>query len=420
MIRAAKLLLLLPLAPFAAGQAIPAAKGPAFYTGFRLPDVSGTLRYSLSVSERIHLGASNAGYSGDTTNFSGNVAYLSSSTVHPFSMVYSAGYLLNNSGSSYPSEVIQSLSLSQVLSLRQFHFVISDSVSYLPETPSGGLSGIPGLGDLNVPPVTESGQDILTDYAQRVSNRVAASVSHPITGRTSISASGSQMIIRYIDVPAGSAIDSDDYTGNLTLHHQFDARTTAGLSYAYSYFTYDVVDYDITTQSVMFQFSRSLSRRASFNASIGPQHIVSSDSTLVPARTNVGGSASFSYITRVLDSTISFNQGTSAGSGLVAGSENTSVHGSVSRQFGHAWHTAASVGFLKTDSLQTGAYASKSFIFGVQANRSLTRSLSAFASYSAQHQLNSGSNIPTLALNGLNQYLSFGVTFSPEAFHLGH
>jgi hypothetical protein len=171
---------------------------------------------------------------------------------------------------------------------------------------------------------------------------------------------------------------------------------------------------------VSVQFSRTLSRRASFNASIGPQHIVSSNPTLVPARTNLTDSVSLSYVTRALDTAVSFNQGTSSGSGVIGGSEITGVHGVVSHQFGRAWHAAATVGFIKSSSLQIGAYSAKSLAFAAQVNRSITRSFSAFASYSAQHQINSGSSIPTLALNGLNQSISFGVTYAPEGFHFGH
>ena len=68
--QSAILLFLFPLAPLALGQAVPAARGPAFYTGWHMPDVSGTLNYSLTASERLRLGASNSINNGDTFDIS--------------------------------------------------------------------------------------------------------------------------------------------------------------------------------------------------------------------------------------------------------------------------------------------------------------------------------------------------------------
>jgi len=410
-----------PLAPLALGQAVPAARGPAFYTGFHLPDVSGTLRYSLSASERLRLGASNAASNGDTFNISGNVAYLSASPTHPFSMVYSGAYLYEESGNT-PSQVVQRLSLSQILEYERWKFVIADSVSYLPETPATGLSGIPGLGDTNIPPVTtgSESQDILSNYAQRVSNMASGTVSRELTGTTSLSGTGSQTIIRYLNVPAGSSVDSDGYSALANFQHRFDARTSAGFRYVYNTFSYLSVNYGITTQMVGLQFERQLSRRASVTAFVGPQHVSSSDAAVIPSRTNFSGNASLTYVTRDLTTSLTFQQGASAGGGLIAGANTTSIHLTASRQFGRAWHASASGGYVQTSSLQTGAYGAKSVIFSTQANRSILRHLSAYVSYTLEHQLNSGTNIPTLALNGLFQSLSFGVTYAPEAIHLGH
>ncbi len=424
---AAKLLLLPPLAtlaalsafpPCAAGQNIPAARGPAFYTGFHLPDISGTLRYSLTGSERIHLGATN-GYSGNTTNFSGNVAYLSVSADHPFSLVYSGAYLLSNSAR-YPSEILSNLHLSQVLPFHRYRFIIADSINYLPETPSTGLSGVPGLGDVNVAPVAESGQDVLTTYAQRITNRVSATLGRELTARTNLSASGSQSIIRYLDVPQGSTVDANGYSGNLGLNHQFSANTGGGFSYAYNKFTYLSYDYGITSQSVRVQFQRTLTPRISFTGSIGPQHVSSSNSALIAPRTSLSGSAGLNYVNRPWTFALTFSEGASSGSGLVAGSEVTSLHFTTTRQFGRSFHASANAGYISTSSLQGGLYNARSIVVGVQANRSITRHLSGYTSYTVQHQINSGFGVPSLALSGLNQSLAFGLTFAPEAIHLGH
>jgi hypothetical protein len=121
-----------------------------------------------------------------------------------------------------------------------------------------------------------------------------------------------------------------------------------------------------------------------------------------------------------LSTALTFAQGESSGSGLIAGAETTSLRLTASRQLGRSFHVSADGGYLKTSSLQSGAFNSQGLIFGAQANRSLWSHFSAYVSYSAEHQLNQGTSIPSLALNGLIQTLAFGVTYAPEAIHLGH
>src|ERR1700760_1051342 len=91
----AALLLSAAWAPSLFAQATAAATAPAPYSGFSLPDVAGTLRYSLTASESVVLGYNGQANTGASayTNLSGNIAYLSSSVQHPFSAVYTGGYL---------------------------------------------------------------------------------------------------------------------------------------------------------------------------------------------------------------------------------------------------------------------------------------------------------------------------------------
>jgi hypothetical protein len=145
---------------------------PSSNFGFNLPTHLGTLSYSLSGSELLETGAYNSGVSTSTVA-SGNLAYISKSDKDPFSAVYSGGYIFSTVPGSSESSTYQDLAISQVLRTRSWVFVLSDAVSYLPDSPTTGLSGVAGVGDIGVYPVQTGlgpAQDILTNYGTRLGN----------------------------------------------------------------------------------------------------------------------------------------------------------------------------------------------------------------------------------------------------------
>ncbi len=416
---------LVSLAPLfaasATGQAVAAAAAPAQapYTGFELPNVPGTLTYSLSASEIFTFGYNASDTNVASTNFSGNLGYLSGSALHPFSAVYSGGYLVPTSGQ--PNQVFQSLALSQVLSFGKNTFILSDDVSYLPEAATSGLSGIPGLGDANLPPISitaYANQDIFSNYSRRVSNTVSGTAQRALTGSTSLSASGSQSIIRLLDVPGNGTTDVNAYSATGGVQHRLNARSSFGVDYSYSEFSYTGFGLSSVSQGVNGSFSRQLTRQASFSISAGPQRTSTNDPALIPTRTRLSLGASLQYAGRQTTETFSYSRAAGTGSGLVAGSETDSVRFGISRQFGRIANVAAQVGYLKSESLIPGALDTSGIIAGLQANRSITEHLSGFASYTLERQTTQGNSIPSLALNGVVQTLGFGITYAPAALHL--
>ena len=133
-------LLFVTVAPSMLGQALPAAEAAPISTGFALPRAAGTLNYAVSASESLSWGYYGNQGAASGTNLSGDLGYISNSKLHPFSAVFSGGHSWSTSGQ--PSYSFLNLAMSQVLSLKRWSIVVSDSVSYLPGTPTTGLSGI--------------------------------------------------------------------------------------------------------------------------------------------------------------------------------------------------------------------------------------------------------------------------------------
>ncbi|HTD95590.1 MAG TPA: hypothetical protein VK627_01625, partial [Edaphobacter sp.] len=116
-----------------------------------LPTPDGIFHYSLSASQLIQFGYYGSG-TAYTTSLSGNVGYVSKSTKLPSTILYSGGVLFTTQAGQGTS-TFQNLAISQGLVNGPWAFYITDSVSYLPQSPTTGLSGIPGIGDLGSLPI---------------------------------------------------------------------------------------------------------------------------------------------------------------------------------------------------------------------------------------------------------------------------
>ena len=417
-------------------QAQPTAVTPVATTSgvnFSLP--TGTFRYGGSVSEVIQKGYfANQAYSYQT-NFSGSLAYSGRSVTSPFSAVYSGGVQIANQ-SNYGTTFFQSLALSQGYLTRNWTFGVSDVVSYLPQSPTVGLSGIPGAGDLGLDPVTSPGvpsQDILTYNSNRISNTVTGTVSRRLSGRTSISGDSSYSILHFFN---DASFDSRQIVSDLNIDHALDARTDVGAGVSYSIYNYDAVaNSTFETRGVNVHGSRRISPSLSIVGSVGPQWINASSNLGIPSRITVAASASATYTRQFGTFAASYTRGTNGGSGVVPGAFSDSLGGSFSRSFGVNWSAALTGGYSRTTGLGNGILTNlaatgiandsqyDSVFGGAQANRRLTRSLSAFASYTAFEQTYGNVSVPSAAvpgaLNGLVQSFAFGISFYPHSLFPG-
>jgi hypothetical protein len=408
--------------PTVRAQAVPAATAPAPYQGFGVPDLRGNLSYAVSASETVTTGYNGGDGTATSTNISGDVAYLSRSETHPFSAVYSGGFLGSTSGYQ-PSTTFQNLSLSQVFKQKKWNFIVGDTVSYLPQSPTVGLSGIPGLGDLAIDPVQVGqgfGSGILTNYANRVSNFASATATRNLTGSTSIEGTGSYGIQRFL-TDSVFALNSNQVTGSGGLNHRINARNTVAANYSYSRFTYVDEPYTFNTNGLSFEYVRSFTPRLIMDASIGPQW--NAGTTFSSTSLSVAGSLFFSYVREKTSMSLGYTRGTNNGSGVVPGALSDSIGFSARRMLNRAWGAAGSVSYAHSSSLSnvtTTPFSIDAIVASGQLSRQLSRSFSAFGSYTIQRQTTQGIVAASSnAFSGLSQTFGFGVTYSPGQIRLG-
>ncbi len=430
------LFLAVALAPRTRAQAVPNVQGASSYQGFRLPTVGGTMSYSLTLSGGASKGAYGTRDLSGFTSVSGNLALLTTSQRHPFSMVYSGGYFASVTGDA-PSTVFQNLSLSQVLTFKRWTYTVADSISYLPQTATTGLSGVPGVGDTGTPPVdvgTGTDQGVLTYAQSRVSNSAIGSAQRRLTASTSFSGTGSYAISRFLDsgASATSPLSSDQYGAGLNVSHRIDARNTAGASYFYSESSYPSTADPLLqnalglvssfkANSFTLNYARLINRRLSFNIAAGPQLTSISQSAAVAGVSGTGTSVNatvstgLSYTARAGAATLSYVRGTNTGSGVVSGASTDSVQTMINRRLSRVWYGSASVAYSRSSSLvvlSSNPFQANTLVATMQVSRSLGRHLSTYGSYTAQRQSTQGQTA-SAAYSGLNQTIAAGLTYSP-------
>jgi hypothetical protein len=412
------------LGMMAAAQAPPMATPPTF--GFSLPSVEGTLTYSLSASESFYTGYQNSG-TDTTTSLSGSLGYLSSSPDKPFSLIYSGGYLYSTVAGYPGSSTFQNLAASQVVTTKNWNFVIDDAVSYLPEAPTTGLSGIPGVGDIGVVPVQigdEPTQSILTNYSTRVGNGLNGGATRRINASWSLNGSGSWQILHFF---GDAGINSSVETGSVGPTYRIDARSSASANvvYAYTSDSFQGTKYPFQTEGITFQYQRQLSRFFSVAGSVGPQRTSGSGNTssVLPSSITVVGTGGLSYQRRRTNASINYARATNGGSGVVYGALTNTVAGSLRQQFSRNWQGALTASYSRSTALANIAGYNENFdgtYGGGQVSRRLGRSFSSYFSYTAVTQKQNNPGATQAAYSGLSQVFAVGITYSPSALHLGH
>jgi succinate-acetate transporter protein len=113
-------------------------------------------------------------------------------------------------------------------------------------------------------------------------------------------------------------------------------------------------------------------------------------------------------------------RGTNNGFGVVAGGFSDSFSASANRTYYRMWNTAVTLSYTRTTNppgLGLTGYALNTLVPAIQFSRAITRDVSTYGSYTAQHQ--SADSAAPGAFRGLFQIVAFGVTYAPRSITFG-
>ena len=403
--------------------------------GPNLPDFDGVVHYALTLSEIAQHGYYGSGVTTYSTTLSGDVSYTSKSIVYPTNLILTSGLILANQSSQSTTGYV-SAALSQGYVTRSWIFNVSDSFSFLPQSPTTGLSGIPGVGDLGATPVqgpvAGPAGGIFSTAGNRISNSLSGSVEREFGRATSVSGSGSWAKLHFLD--NNDSLDNTQISGVVALNRRLDARSSASLNAVYSTFSYGGTasslnfQPDIETRGINASYQRVLTRTLSVGISAGPQWISSSNSTLVPSSLNTAASANVSYQRGFTSASVGYTRGANGGSGVLPGAISDTISGSLGRTFGHAWVASLNGAYTRSAGL-TQIFNGTSVVpvnevfnsvfGGAQVTRRISLHFSGYASFEAQNQSQNNNIAVPNALNGTSETFGVGITFTPRSTRLG-
>lgn len=398
---------LLTVGTAASAQVAPAATGP------NSVPVSGNLQYAFRYAQAAQFATVEPTV--QTSAVSGTLTYTNMSERRPFFLDYGGGYTWTLLGPEYETGLFQRMRISQGADWRKWKFVASDDVSYTPQSPTTGFSGIPGTGEpIGVPnPAPSTSQTILTLNTHALDNIVSGEVGHVISFATTVSGNGGWEILRY---PDGNGLDTNSVSLNGQIAQRLTARNTLLGRYVFSRYSYPASSVSVRTNTGYLGFRRMWSRNLVTEFSAGPQWTASTDNSVVPTSTNFAATASLLYKFRYSSADVTYSRGTNGGSGYLVGAKIDQLQGGVSHDFGINWNVGLTMGYSRTSGLNNNGTTNATF-GGAQATWRAGRSLIVFASYTGTNQ-SSSSALPTNALNQLWQVVGFGFGYSPRVAHL--
>ena len=359
---------------------------------------------------------------GDSQNaiLSGNVEYANGFIRRPFTLNFGGGYMWNIAGTSYGDGLFENLLLSQGIVGRKWNIEVSDNISYLKEAPITGFSGVPGTGEpISGPsPSPPSSQTILTLNTRTVSNMVSGEFEHSLNNATALSVGGGSELLRY---PDGNGLDINAQTANAGLTRRLNARSSLSGQYSFTDYSYPGNNpaqsvSSLVTNAAFFGYQRVWNRRITTSFSVGPEWLASSNSALVPSSTSVAGNATASDQFRFGSASLNYTRGVSGGGGYLVGAEVDTVSAGFSREFERKLTIGTTGGYFRTSALGNGGEVSSRY-GAAMATLRLSRYLTTFASYTATDQ-SSDYSLPSNALTGLWQVVSFGIGYSPREKHV--
>jgi hypothetical protein len=371
------------------------------------------LTYTFRYSELAVFGGSY----GDrqTITPSATVAFASGEERHPFNLKYAGGYTWSIAGASYGTGLFQRLSLSQGFVWRKWNILVSDNVSYTPQSPITGFSGIPGIGEpIGEPnPSPPSSQSILTANTHVVNNNAMGEFERGLTASTSLSAGGGSDILRY---PDGNGLETNSLMANAALAWRQNARNSFSGTYRFTQYSYSGYSVTFMSNTALFSYRRNWNRRLTTSVGAGPEWIGSNDSSVVPSSTLISANAAIDYALRFGAAGLHYSRGTNGGAGYLLGAESDSVTADFSRELGRTVTLGFTGAYRRTAGLnRNGVTNSKDA--GAQATWRLGRYVTAFAGYTAIQQ-SSSSPLASTALSGLENMINFGIGYSPRGTRL--
>lgn len=363
-------------------------------------------QYAFRYSEGVL--TSNAIDTIQMSNVSGSVAYANAEKQKPFTMQYAGGYTWNLAGPDYQSGQFHRMDLTQGFVSRRWKLNLEDDVSYLPQAPTTGFSGVPGIGEvIGTPnPNPSTNQSILTLNTHILDNNARGTLDHTLSYSTTLRIGGNSDVLHY---PDGNGIETRSTNATAMLIRRLTGRTSILADYRFIQYGYPGRNLTYDTQTGQAGLRHLFTRNLAIDLQGGPQWIISTNSSVVPSKLTYAADASITYIKKWTSLGASYIHDTNGGSGYMLGGIVDSAGGNLQHHFGENVTLGITGGYSRTSALDTNNTITGEF-GAVQGTWQLGR-LMVFANYTGTGQ-SMNSPLPVNVLNQTLNSFSFGFGLS--------
>jgi hypothetical protein len=344
-----------------------------------------------------------------TSSVSASLGYANKQQRLPFTMNYGGGYIWTISGPTYQNGQFHRMDLSQGIVFKRSTINLEDNVSYLPQSPTVGFAGIPGIGDIvGAGPVTpSSSQSILTQSTHVLDNVASGDIEHSLNYATSVDVGGSYELLRFPDI---AALEYDTVTGYAVLSRRLSGRNTVFGRAGYYLYSFTGTPISLSSGTVQLGFRRRWTRNLTSSISAGPQQLKSSTSLLIPTNLSYAVNATLNYQRRFSSFDGMYAHGVTGGSGYLYGGVVDTAIGDYYHQIGPKTQLGLTGGYNRTASLNNNGNTNSEY-GGAQVTWRVAGNFILFANYSATNQTTT-SSLSNTALNNLRHYVGFGFGLS--------
>jgi hypothetical protein len=371
--------------------------------------VATNFSYVVRYSQTAHFGGDLGNW--QTASPSGEVDFRNGHHRTPFSLIYAGGYTSTLTGpTQYSTGFFQRLSVHQMMSGGKWKATVGDDVSYRPEAPITGFSGIPGTGEPIGAPVPPSSQSILTLGTHALDNLATGELARALNATYSVNVGAEYDLLLF---PDSNGLDTNHLSAHVGLSRLISRRSSIFAEYIFNQFSYPDVKLTTDANVTMAGFEYAFSRRLHINIAAGPGWVTSSNSEVVPPSTMVNANAELHYQMRRGSAYVRYDRSTSGGSGYLLGQLSDTVDGGYWRQFARAFTAEVAGGYRRIQPLNKSAVI-QSELGAIQGSWWFGQHLSSFANYTVVTQESDGP-LPSNVINRPLQTVSFGIAYAMRA-----
>ena len=371
--------------------------------------VATNFSYVIRYGQTAHLGEGLGNW--QTATPSGEVDFTNGHRKTPFSLIYAGGYTWTLTGpTQYSTGFFQRLSLHQVMEGGKWKASLGNDVSYRPEAPFTGFSGIPGTGEPIGAPSPPPSQSILTLGTHALDNLATGELTRILSPAFSVSVGATYDLLFF---PDSNGLNTNHLSAQTELARRISRRSSVFGAYIFNQFSYPDVSLTTNANVVMAGYEHAFSRRFHVNLSAGPGWVTSSNNNVVPASTIVNANAGLDYQMPAGSAFVRYDRSTSGGSGFLLGQLSDTLDGGYSRMFARTFTAEVTGGYRRIQPLNKSAIIHAE-VAAVQGSWRFGEHLSGFANYTVVAQESAGP-LPSNAVSGPLQTISFGIAYAMRA-----